>query len=61
MKSKKNTSALTLVKEPGLIDVVLACAGDGPTLETSAAVWWLRQHLPELKVCVVNVVDLMTL
>jgi xylulose-5-phosphate/fructose-6-phosphate phosphoketolase len=42
-------------------DVVLACAGDCPTLETVAAAWWLRQHLPELKVRVVNVVDLMTL
>src|SRR3984893_11132377 len=42
-------------------DVVLACAGDIPTLETIAAAWWLRQHLPELKVRVVNVVDLMTL
>ncbi|MBV9712692.1 MAG: phosphoketolase family protein, partial [Ktedonobacteraceae bacterium] len=42
-------------------DVVLACAGDIPTLETVAAAWWLRQHIPELKVRVVNVVDLMTL
>ena len=42
-------------------DVVLACAGDIPTQETIAAAWWLRQHLPELKVRVVNVVDLMTL
>jgi len=42
-------------------DVVLACAGDVPTLETVAAAWWLRHHLPELKVRVVNVVDLMTL
>ena len=42
-------------------DVVLACAGDSPTLETIAAAWWLRQHLPELKIRVVNVVDLMTL
>ena len=42
-------------------DVVLACAGDIPTLETVAAAWWLRQHLPELKVRVVNVVDLMRL
>ena len=42
-------------------DVVMACAGDIPTLETIAAAWWLRQHLPELKVRVVNVVDLMTL
>jgi len=42
-------------------DVVLACAGDIPTLETIAAAWWLRQHIPELKVRVVNVVDLMAL
>jgi len=42
-------------------DVVMACAGDVPTLETLAAVSLLREHLPELKVRVVNVVDLMTL
>lgn len=42
-------------------DVVMACAGDAPTLETLAAVALLRQHLPQLKVRVVNVVDLMTL
>ncbi len=42
-------------------DVVLACAGDIPTLETVAAAWWLRHHIPELKVRVVNVVDLMKL
>ena len=42
-------------------DVVMACAGDVPTLETLAAVDLLRQHLPELRVRVVNVVDLMTL
>ena len=42
-------------------DAVMACAGDVPTLETLAAVDLLRQHLPELKVRVVNVVDLMTL
>ena len=42
-------------------DVVLACAGDVPTLETLAATALLREHLPELKVRVVNVVDLMTL
>jgi xylulose-5-phosphate/fructose-6-phosphate phosphoketolase len=42
-------------------DVVLGCAGDVPTLETLAAVDLLRQHLPELKVRVVNVVDLMRL
>ncbi len=42
-------------------DVVLACAGDIPTLETVAAAWWLRQQIPELRVRVVNVVDLMAL
>jgi xylulose-5-phosphate/fructose-6-phosphate phosphoketolase len=42
-------------------DVVLACAGDVPTLETVAAAALLREHLPELKVRVVNVVDLMRL
>jgi xylulose-5-phosphate/fructose-6-phosphate phosphoketolase len=42
-------------------DVVLACCGDIPTLETLAAVALIRQHLPELKVRVVNVVDLMRL
>ena len=42
-------------------DVVMACAGEVPTLETLAAVDLLRQHLPNLKIRVVNVVDLMTL
>jgi xylulose-5-phosphate/fructose-6-phosphate phosphoketolase len=42
-------------------DVVLACAGDIPTLEVLAATSLLREHLPELKVRVVNVVDLMRL
>lgn len=42
-------------------DVVMACAGDVPTLETLAAVDLLRQHFPDLKVRVVNVVDLMKL
>ena len=42
-------------------DVVMACAGDVPTLETLAAVDLLRKALPELKIRVVNVVDLMTL
>jgi xylulose-5-phosphate/fructose-6-phosphate phosphoketolase len=42
-------------------DVVMACCGDIPTLETLAAVDLLRRHLPELKVRVVNVVDLMRL
>lgn len=42
-------------------DVVMACAGDVPTLETIAAVQLIRKHLPEIKVRVINVVDLMTL
>ncbi len=42
-------------------DVVMACAGDVPTLEILAAVDLLRQHAPDLKVRVVNIVDLMTL
>ena len=42
-------------------DVVMACAGDIPTLETLAATDLLRRHLPHLKVRVVNVVDLMRL
>ena len=42
-------------------DVVMACCGDVPTLETMAAVALLRQHLPALKIRVVNVVDLMRL
>ncbi len=42
-------------------DVVMACAGDVPTLETLAAVDILRQNIPDLKVRVINVVDLMTL
>ena len=42
-------------------DVVMACAGDVPTLETLAAVDILRQSFPELKVRVINVVDLMTI
>jgi xylulose-5-phosphate/fructose-6-phosphate phosphoketolase len=47
--------------EGGEPDVVMACAGDVPTLETLAAVDILRQHFSELKIRVVNVVDLMTL
>ena len=42
-------------------DVVLACAGDVPTLETLAATDLLRRHLPDLRVRVINVVDLMRL
>ena len=42
-------------------DVVMACCGDVPTLETLAAVDLLRQHAPELKIRVINVVNLMKL
>ena len=42
-------------------DVVMACAGDVPTLETLAAVDLLRQHFPDIRIRVVNVVDLMTI
>ncbi|MHB1093867.1 phosphoketolase family protein [Thiobacillus sp.] len=42
-------------------DVVMACCGDVPTLETLAAVTLLREHLPELRIRVVNIVDLMRL
>jgi xylulose-5-phosphate/fructose-6-phosphate phosphoketolase len=44
-----------------LPDVVMACCGDVPTLETLAAVSIMREHLPDLKIRVVNVVDLMRL
>jgi xylulose-5-phosphate/fructose-6-phosphate phosphoketolase len=42
-------------------DVILACAGDVATLETIAAAAWLRAHAPEVRVRVVNIVDLMAL
>jgi xylulose-5-phosphate/fructose-6-phosphate phosphoketolase len=42
-------------------DVVMACCGDVPTLETLAAVSIMREHLPDLKIRVINVVDLMKL
>ena len=47
--------------EGGEPDVVLACAGDVPTLETVSAAALLREHLPQVRVRVVNVVDLMRL
>ncbi len=47
--------------QDGEPDVVMACCGDVPTLETLAAVSILREHLPEMKIRVVNVVDLMRL
>ena len=47
--------------DEGALDVVLACAGDVPTLETVAAAWLLRKHVPALRFRLVNVVDLCTL
>ena len=47
--------------DPGEPDVVMACAGDVPTLEILAAVSLLRAHIPGIKIRVVNVVDLMKL
>ena len=47
--------------QDGEPDVVMACCGDTPTLEVLAAVSILREHLPELRIRVVNVVDLMRL
>jgi xylulose-5-phosphate/fructose-6-phosphate phosphoketolase len=43
------------------LDVVMACAGDVPTLETLAAVKLLREYVPDIRIRVINVVDLMTL
>jgi xylulose-5-phosphate/fructose-6-phosphate phosphoketolase len=47
--------------QDGEPDVVMACCGDTPTLEILAAVSILREHLPEIKIRVINVVDLMKL
>jgi xylulose-5-phosphate/fructose-6-phosphate phosphoketolase len=47
--------------EKGDPDVVMACAGDVPTLETLAAVTLLREYVPDIRIRVVNVVDLMVL
>lgn len=47
--------------EGSMPDVIMACAGDVPTLETLAAVEILHTHFPKLKIRVVNVIDLMTL
>ncbi|MEO6773671.1 MAG: phosphoketolase family protein [Kofleriaceae bacterium] len=48
-------------ERPGELDVILACAGDIPTLEIIAAADWLRRNVPELRFRVINVVDLMRL
>ncbi len=42
-------------------DIIFACAGDVPTLEAVAATWFMRKHMPQAKVRLVNVVDLMSL
>ena len=47
--------------QDGEPDVVMACCGDTPTLEILAAVSILREHLPDLKIRVINVIDLMKL
>ncbi len=47
--------------DDGNPDVVMACCGDVPTLETLAAVTLLRQYVPDIRIRVVNVVDLMAL
>jgi xylulose-5-phosphate/fructose-6-phosphate phosphoketolase len=47
--------------DAGHPDVVMACAGDVPTLETIAAVTLLREYVPDIRIRVVNVVDLMVL
>ena len=46
---------------PGAPDIVMACAGDVPTMETLAAVSLLREYVPDIRIRVVNVVDLMAL
>jgi xylulose-5-phosphate/fructose-6-phosphate phosphoketolase len=47
--------------DAGELDVVMACSGDVPTLETLAAVKLLRQYVPDIRIRVVNVIDLMAL
>jgi len=47
--------------DPEHADIVLAAAGDVPTRETVAAAWWLRRIAPEMRVRVVNVIDLFAL
>ncbi len=57
----KGVDTFHWASDEGEPDVVMACAGDVPTLETLAAVMELRKLMPDIKVRVVNVVDLMTL
>jgi xylulose-5-phosphate/fructose-6-phosphate phosphoketolase len=58
---KKGIGILEWASDRGTPDAVVACAGDVPTQEALAAVSIIREHLPRLKLRVVNVVDLMTL
>ena len=57
----KGVDTFAWASDEGEPDVVMACAGDVPTLETLAAVTELRKLVPDIKIRVVNVVDLMTL
>ncbi|MBC7698445.1 MAG: phosphoketolase family protein [Bacteroidia bacterium] len=56
-----NDRAKDIGNDEGNPDVIMACAGDVPTLETLAAVTLLREYLPDIRIRVVNVVDLMVL
>ena len=56
-----NDKSKYIGKYEGNPDVVMACAGDVPTLETLAAVTLLREYVPDIRIRVVNVVDLMVL
>jgi xylulose-5-phosphate/fructose-6-phosphate phosphoketolase len=61
---RRGASAWDWASTPGHereVDVVLAACGDIPTMEIVAAAWWLRRHAPELRLRVVNVLDLMCL
>jgi len=62
-QAEKGASIWSWASTPGddEPDVVLGCAGDTATLETVAAAWWLRRVAPDLRVRVVNVIDLMSL
>lgn len=56
-----NDKSKDIGNDEGNPDVVMACAGDVPTLETLAAVTLLREYVPDIRIRVVNVVDLMVL
>lgn len=59
--AEKGASIWEWASSEGEPDVIMACAGDTPTLETLAAVSLLNEHFPDLKVRMVNVIDLFTL